>query len=76
MTLKQLPKFSRARVTALNLAQCHLLRLSELGLRPGCELAVVSKGAFGGVVINVAGTRMAIDHRSAKLIEVETVTSK
>ncbi|MDY2940955.1 MAG: FeoA family protein [Varibaculum sp.] len=71
MELKRLPRKNRARITAMNISPCHLLRLSELGLRPGAELSVVNRGAFGGLVINIAGTRLAIDARSAREIEVQ-----
>lgn len=47
------------------------LRLQELGLRPGVEFYVANRAAFGGVVINIAGTRVAVDARSARHIEVE-----
>lgn len=49
------------------------LRLHELGIRPGAEVVAVSRAAFGGLVLNVAGTRIAVDHRSAKHIHVEPV---
>lgn len=71
MQLKRVPRAGRARITNMNMAPCHLLRLSELGLRPGAELSVVNRGAFGGMVINVAGTRLALDGRSAREIEVQ-----
>ena len=48
----------------------YLLRLRELGVRPGAEFTVVNRAAFGGVVVNIAGTRVAVDAGSAKHIEV------
>ena len=49
----------------------HRLRLYELGVRPGSEFFIVNKAAFGGLVVNIAGARVAVDRRSARAIEVE-----
>ena len=73
MMLAKCPLRTRARVTAVNIEQQFDLRLQELGLRPGAEFTVVNRAAFGGLVINVAGTRIAVDHRCAKKIQVESV---
>jgi len=51
----------------------HRLRLEELGLRPGAELRLTNRAAFGGIVVNIAGTRIAVDRRSARRIEVQTI---
>lgn len=51
----------------------HKLRLYELGVRPGSEFFIVNKAAFGGLVINISGARVAVDHRSARAIEVEEI---
>ena len=51
----------------------HRLRLYELGVRPGSEFFIVNKAAFGGLVVNIAGARVAVDHRSARAIEVEEI---
>ena len=51
----------------------HRLRLYELGVRPGSEFFIVSKAAFGGLVVNIAGARVAVDRRSARAIEVEEI---
>ncbi|AOZ73539.1 ferrous iron transport protein A [Boudabousia tangfeifanii] len=47
------------------------LRLQELGLRPGVEFTVTNRSAFGGVVLNVKGARVALDARSARQITAE-----
>ena len=51
----------------------HRLRLYELGVRPGSEFFIVNKAAFGGLVGNIAGARVAVDRRSARAIEVEEI---
>ena len=52
---------------------CYQLRVQELGLRSGAHFAVVNRAAFGGMVLNIGGARVAVDHRSSKLIDVELV---
>ena len=49
------------------------LRLYELGVRPGSEFFIVNKAAFGGLVVNIAGARVAVDRRNARAIEVEEI---
>ena len=51
----------------------HRLRLYELGIRPGSEFFIVNKAAFGGLVVNIAGARVAVDRRSARAIDVEEI---
>ena len=51
----------------------HRLRLYELGVRPGSEFFIVNKAAFGGLVVNIAGARVAVDRRSARAIEVDEI---
>ena len=51
----------------------HRLRLYELGVRPGSEFFIVNKAAFGGLVVNIAGARGAVDRRSARASEVEEI---
>ena len=59
------------RIAGVTVDPKYSLRLQELGIRAGADIIAVNRAAFGGVVVNVAGTRIAVDHRSAKLIEVE-----
>ena len=71
MKLAECPMRTRLRLTSINLPVKNLLRMHELGLRPGSEAVVTQHAGFGGLVLNVAGSRVAVDHRSAKLIEAE-----
>lgn len=73
MLLSQCPKQVRAKVAELDISEENLLRLHELGLRPGVNLRVVNHAAFGGVVVNIDGARVAVDHRSAHHINVEVI---
>ncbi|MCF2706675.1 ferrous iron transport protein A [Arcanobacterium haemolyticum] len=73
MLLSESPRRTRVRLTKVDLPERHQLRLKELGLRPGKEAIVALKGAFGGLVLNVAGSRIAVDHRSARHIEAEVI---
>lgn len=74
MVLAQCSPSSRVRLLNLRVAPQFLLRLSELGLRPGVELGVVSKAAFGGMIVNVGGTRVAVDRGSSRLLDVEVLS--
>ena len=71
MMLAKCPLRTRVRITDVDVDKQFGLRLQELGVRPGAEFTVVNRAAFGGLVINVAGARIAVDHRSAKRIQVE-----
>ena len=73
VSLLELPRLKRARIIKVRVAEQHSLRLSELGIRAGANLAVVGKGGMGGVVINISGSRLGVDHRSAGWIEVEEI---
>lgn len=71
MLLSKCPTNTRARLVEINVEPAYQLRLQELGLRPGAEFYLTNRAAFGGVVMNIAGTRVAVDRRSARLITVE-----
>ncbi|WP_115728599.1 FeoA family protein [Actinomyces culturomici] len=71
MLLSKCPRNSRGRLTRIDVEPAFRLRLQELGLRPGTEFYVANRAAFGGVVLNIAGTRVAVDAKSAKRIDVE-----
>ena len=71
MQLSQFPLRTRARLGNMEVSPEHRLRLYELGVRPGSEFFIVNKAAFGGLVVNIAGARVAVDRRSARAIEVE-----
>lgn len=69
--LSKCPRNSYGRLVRIDVDPAHRLRLQELGLRPGTEFYLANRAAFGGVVLNIAGTRVAVDARSAKRIDVE-----
>ena len=71
MQLSQFPLRTRARLGNMDIPSEHRLRLYEL--RPGSEFFIVNKAAFGGLVVNIAGARVAVDRRSARAIEVEEI---
>lgn len=71
MMLAKFPLRTRSRITVVDVEDQFDLRLQELGVRPGAEFTVVNRAAFGGLVINIAGARIAVDHKSAKRIQVE-----
>ncbi|MDU1430680.1 MULTISPECIES: FeoA family protein [unclassified Actinomyces] len=73
MQLSQFPLRTRARLGNMDIPSEHRLRLYELGVRPGSEFFIVNKAAFGGLVVNIAGARVAVDRRSARAIEVEEI---
>ncbi len=69
--LTKVPKNTLVRLVDFPCAPRHALRVKELGLRPGTTFHVTQHAGFGGVVINVAGSRIAVDHGSARRMEVE-----
>jgi len=48
-------------------------RLADLGLTPGVEVKVISRGRPGHVVIDVRGSRLALGHGVARKIMVRPV---
>lgn len=73
MKLCECPMRTRLRLTAIKLPSKNMLRMQELGLRPGSEAVVTQHAGFGGLILNIAGSRVAIDHRSARIIEAEVL---
>ncbi|MDO4259975.1 MAG: FeoA family protein [Actinomycetaceae bacterium] len=73
MKLSSCPRGALARLTDVDVDPAYQLRLQELGVRIGAEFRLVNRAAFGGVVINIAGTRVAVDRRSARNIAVEVI---
>lgn len=71
MLLSKCPVNAHARLSQIDVDPAYALRFQELGVRPGATFRVATRAAFGGVVINIAGTRVAVDRRSARRIEVE-----
>lgn len=74
MILHECPLRTPLRLTRVDLPEKNMLRMQELGVRPGTEAVVTQHAGFGGVVINIAGSRVAVDHRSARSIEAEALS--
>ncbi|MDC4233500.1 ferrous iron transport protein A [Actinomyces sp. B33] len=72
--LSDTPIRARGRLVSIDVDPAHLLRLQELGMRIGAEFFLANRAAFGGVVVNIAGTRIAVDTRSARRIAVEEIS--
>lgn len=70
MKLSSCPLRQQARVVSLGI-ETSRLRARELGLRPGAVVRVTQRTLFGGTVVDVAGTRLALDRASASRILVE-----
>ncbi len=71
VNLSECPLRVKSRIISVDVGPQYRLRLKELGVRPGADFFSVNRAAFGGVVINIAGTRIAVDRRSARNIAVE-----
>ncbi len=69
--LSECRRGDRGHLTSVAVQPCYQLRVQELGLRPGAQFVVTNRATFGGIVLNVGGTRVAVDVRSSKLIDVE-----
>lgn len=83
VTLDQLPKQARARITGLlpsadfgNLDGLVTVRLKELGFLPGAELAVVGFGLFGRdpVAVRIGSSKFALRRAEARKVEVALLT--
>lgn len=71
MNLSSCPLRTRARIVGMEVLPQFRLRLEELGVRAGSEFTAVNRAAFGGVVVNIGGARIAVDRASALKMEVE-----
>lgn len=71
VNLSECPLRVASQIVSVDVGPQYCLRLKELGLRPGARFHLVNRAAFGGVVMNIAGTRIAVDRRSARKIVVE-----
>ena len=69
--LSGIPAGGSARVVRVDLDDGVRVRLRELGLRPGGELHVTHRAAFGGLVVAVGADRFALDARTVARIHVE-----
>ncbi|MSS84142.1 ferrous iron transport protein A [Actinomycetaceae bacterium WB03_NA08] len=71
MNLSECPLRTRARIVDPAVSDKYLLRFQELGIRPGADFTAVNRSLISGVVINIGGTRIAVDRGSARKMEVE-----
>lgn len=71
MHLSQAPFGVPLRLTAVGVGDP--LRMRELGLRIGCVLQVAQKAGFGGRVVTLGPTRIALDHVSCTALDVEVL---
>lgn len=67
-----MPLLVPIRLTNIPFARSQL-RIREMGLRVGAEGVVSQHAGYGGLILTIAGARIAIDHRSAQLIEAEVL---
>ncbi|MDD7465581.1 MAG: ferrous iron transport protein A [Actinomycetaceae bacterium] len=73
MKLSDCPVRVPIRLTEVPVPGKNQLRMQEMGVRVGTQTFVVQRGAYGGRILNIAGARVAIDNRSARLIQAEVV---
>lgn len=71
MLLSALPPGVAAHVRAVSAESGEVLRLREMGLRPGALVRMVGRAAGGSRVVTIGAARIAIDGGTASLIEVE-----
>lgn len=69
MRLTEAPFGVPLRLTAVGVGDP--LRMRELGLRVGSLLEVVQRAGFGGRVLALGPTRLALDHMSCAALAVE-----
>jgi ferrous iron transport protein A len=70
MQLSACPVGLQARVLEVEVTGDALLRVREVGLRPGATLRVLQR-CMGGRVVAVGAERLAVDAATAALIRVE-----
>lgn len=73
MKLNECPRQTHVRLVDFPVEPQFQLRLSELGIRQHATFTTVNRAAFGGMVINIGGARVAVDRASARRMEVEPV---
>ena len=71
MLLSALPPGVAAHVRAVSTESGAVLRLREMGLRPGALVRMTGRGAGGSPIVMIGAARIAIDGVTAGLIEVE-----
>jgi ferrous iron transport protein A len=70
MNLGEWPPLTDGRVVRVDVDPTAVLRLSELGLRPGATVRVTHRAAFGGRVVGIGADRFAVDAATCARIEV------
>jgi ferrous iron transport protein A len=70
MNLGEWPPLTDGRVVRVDVDPTAVLRLSELGLRPGVTVRVTHRAAFGGRVVGIGADRFAVDAATCARIEV------
>ena len=71
MQLTALPPGSRAHVRAVSADSTAVLRLREMGVRPGALVRLTARGASGSRIVTIGAARLAIDAATCALIEVD-----
>ena len=71
MTLAECPTGADLRVLGVALEPAVRLRLREIGVHDGAVLRLSRRGAFGGRVVAVGASRIALDGATARLVHVE-----
>ncbi len=75
MRLNRWPAKIQARVVDVDVDSAARLRARELGLRPGALIRITQRTLFAGTVVDVAGTRLALDPATAAAIRVEPLAA-
>ncbi|MGO1666698.1 FeoA family protein [Flaviflexus sp.] len=70
MNLSAWPRGRTARLVSTDFPTGSL-RAKELGLRPGAIVRVTQRTLFGGTVLDVSGSRLALDRTSVRRMIVE-----
>ncbi len=73
MTLAESPAPCHVRLVGIQVDAGVRMRLRELGMHDGATLRVWKRSVFGGRVVVVAGSRIAIDAATAGCVEVEVL---
>lgn len=61
------------RITDIDVVPAARLRVREMGLRVGQVIRIAQRGAFGGLVLAICTSRVAIDRATAQHISVEEI---
>jgi ferrous iron transport protein A len=73
MTLAESPAEVDVRLVNVAVDPASRLRMREVGLCDGALVRVGRSAAFGGRVVAVAGSRIALDAATARSVEVDLV---